>query len=94
MSIKTTRQSRSWRTGDWVRDRDNETIWCIQYLDGDVLFATKLGNRGNRMKKHGIPVNGLELKDGKLVAKRKPKDVSARIRERNSKKVKVVRGRA
>lgn len=43
------------------------------------------------MKLRGIPIKGYRIKDGKPVKAQARKDASARIRERTSKKVKVVK---
>ena len=40
---------------------------------------------------HKFKIKGFKLKDGKLVKSNAYKDVSARLRERGSKKVRVVR---
>lgn len=43
------------------------------------------------MKKQGIPVKGLELKDGKLVKSPAYTSVAEKIRQKKSKRVRVVR---
>ena len=43
------------------------------------------------MKLAGIQIRGYRWKDGRLVPCNKHKDVSAKLRERGSKKVRVVR---
>lgn len=46
--------------------------------------------RGNRSGRKSV-IKGYKLKDGKLVKDEKRLDVSARLRQRNSKKVRVAR---
>ena len=41
------------------------------------------------MKRSGIPIKGYKIKDGKLTKDARRLDVSARLRERSSKKVRV-----
>jgi len=43
------------------------------------------------MTGHAIPIKGYRLKDGRLIKCNKHKDVSARLRERGSKKITVKR---
>lgn len=43
------------------------------------------------MKRLGIPIKGFRIKDGKVVRDPKWLDVSARLRQRGSKKVRVKR---
>ncbi len=43
------------------------------------------------MKRAGIAIRGFRIKDGKIVRDPRRLDVSARLRERGSKKVKVAR---
>lgn len=43
------------------------------------------------MKRSGIAIRGYRIKDGKVVRDPKRLDISARLRERGSKKVKVAR---
>lgn len=52
----------------------------------DLLDWTFRGNRSGKK----ISLKGFTVKDGKVVRNQKRLDVSARLRQRNSKKVRVV----
>ena len=43
------------------------------------------------MKRSGIPIKGYKMRDGKLVRDARRLDVSARLRQKTSKRVKVKR---
>ena len=43
------------------------------------------------MKRSGIPIKGYKMRDGKIVRDGRRLDVSARLRERGSKKVRVAK---
>lgn len=49
------------------------------------------GKRSGQATGHKPQIKGYKLKDGKLVKDEKRLDVSARLRQRNSKKVRVTR---